>query len=236
MFLDQGFMEAVKPLYSPVMGTETMGPLLYSLICFSRPERVLEVGAGYTTPFILKALADTHVRHKEESAAISKESQTELVQAYYKKSYQPKLLCLDNDTHPDSTSSKVLKIAGELELTDYLEIHYEKFEGYTRKMNPKYSPFDFVWFDCGGMVQYAMFLNEYWEHINKNGGQLLLHSTLTNMSVHNLIKGLKLNQATKDFHNYELLSMLEPHKRYQNSVTMIRMIAEYQDMYYSVDP
>jgi hypothetical protein len=53
MLMDRGFLEAIKPLYSPVMGTEAMGPLLYSLICFSRPQRVLEVGAGYTTPFIL---------------------------------------------------------------------------------------------------------------------------------------------------------------------------------------
>jgi predicted O-methyltransferase YrrM len=236
MLMDRGFLEAIKPLYSPVMGTEAMGPLLYSLICFSRPQRVLEVGAGYTTPFILKALADTHKRHVAELAAGNEDTEATFVRSYYRKNYQPRLLCLDNDSHPDSTASKVLTIAGELGLMDYLEIRYDNFEGFTKKMGPEYSPFDLVWFDCGGMLQYALFINEYWEHVNKNGGMLLLHSTLTNMAVHNLIKGLKLNQATKDFHNYELLSLLEPHKRFQNSVTMIRMTAKYQDMYYSVEP
>ena len=62
MSIDQNFLEAIKPLYSPVMGTERMGPLLYTLICFSRPQRLLEVGAGYTTPFILKALSDAHAQ------------------------------------------------------------------------------------------------------------------------------------------------------------------------------
>ena len=35
-----------------------MGPLLYSLIRFVKPRRVLEVGAGYTSLWILQALAD----------------------------------------------------------------------------------------------------------------------------------------------------------------------------------
>jgi predicted O-methyltransferase YrrM len=218
------------------MGTETMGPLLYTLICFSRPQKLLEVGAGYTTLFILKALADTHERHKVEVTINNTEPQENTVQRYYKNEYQPKLLCLDNNSHPDSTASKVIKIAEELGLMDYLEIHYENFEGYSRKLAKEYKPLDFVWYDCGAMREYAMFLNEFWELINKDGGQLLLHSTLTNMTLHSLIKGLKLNQATKDFHNYELLSLLEPHKKFQNSVTMIRMISQYKDMYYSMDP
>ena len=236
MSLDKEFLKTVEPLYAAAMGAENMGPLLYTMIRFSRPQYVLEVGAGYTTPFILKALADTHASHGKELAAIRQGEQPHLVGTYYNEGYEPRLLCLDNNSHPDSTAKKVIEVAQKLGLSKYLEVHYEGFEGYTGKMGRKYSPFDFVWFDCGGLLQYALFLNEYWEHINKDGGLLLLHSTLTNMSVNLLIKSLKLNQATKDFHNYELLSLLEPHKRNQNSVTMIRMISGYQDMYYSVDP
>ena len=36
------------------MGTEHMAPLLYSLIRFVRPQRILEIGLGYTTPFLIK--------------------------------------------------------------------------------------------------------------------------------------------------------------------------------------
>ena len=39
-------------------GAENLGPMLYSLVRFAKPARVLEVGAGYTSVFLLQALAD----------------------------------------------------------------------------------------------------------------------------------------------------------------------------------
>ena len=52
------WLDAVAPLARQHMGTENMGPLLYALVRFIKPRRVLEVGAGFTTLFILQALAD----------------------------------------------------------------------------------------------------------------------------------------------------------------------------------
>ena len=52
------FLEMCRPLHAQHMGCENMGPLLYSLIRFVKPRRVLEVGAGYTSIWILQALAD----------------------------------------------------------------------------------------------------------------------------------------------------------------------------------
>lgn len=39
-------------------GAENLGPMLYSLVRFTKPARVLEVGAGYTSMFLLQALED----------------------------------------------------------------------------------------------------------------------------------------------------------------------------------
>ena len=55
---DQSFLRRVQPLYDMHMGVENMGPLLYSLVRFAKPRHVLEVGAGYTSIFILQALHD----------------------------------------------------------------------------------------------------------------------------------------------------------------------------------
>jgi hypothetical protein len=52
------FLNAVKPLYDLHMGAENLGPLLYSFARFVKPARVLEVGAGYTSAFLLQALCD----------------------------------------------------------------------------------------------------------------------------------------------------------------------------------
>ena len=38
------------------MGTENVGAFLRSMVMMLRPKRVLEIGAGYTTPFLLEAL------------------------------------------------------------------------------------------------------------------------------------------------------------------------------------
>ena len=47
------FVNAIKTLTSTSMGTENMAPFLYSLIKFVRPHRVLEIGSGLTTIYIL---------------------------------------------------------------------------------------------------------------------------------------------------------------------------------------
>ena len=54
----RAFLRACRPLHVQHMGCENMGPLLYSLCRFVKPSHVLEVGAGYTSVWILQALAD----------------------------------------------------------------------------------------------------------------------------------------------------------------------------------
>ena len=51
------FRRAVSRLRVSVAGTEAVAPLLAALIELRRPRRVLEVGMGYTTPFLAEALA-----------------------------------------------------------------------------------------------------------------------------------------------------------------------------------
>eukprot|EP01124_Arcella_intermedia_P019113 TRINITY_DN2624_c0_g2_i2.p1 TRINITY_DN2624_c0_g2~~TRINITY_DN2624_c0_g2_i2.p1 ORF type:complete len:288 (+),score=77.90 TRINITY_DN2624_c0_g2_i2:464-1327(+) len=52
------FLKLIEPLYTISFGVENMAPLLYSLIRFLKPKKVLEVGCGYTSVFILQALKD----------------------------------------------------------------------------------------------------------------------------------------------------------------------------------
>ena len=42
--------------FRPGLGTESVAPFLRSFIQMVRPQRILEVGAGYTTPFLLDGL------------------------------------------------------------------------------------------------------------------------------------------------------------------------------------
>ncbi len=227
------FLEKVAPLYSAQMGTENMAPLLHSLINFHRPQRLLEVGAGYTTPFIAQALHDVVESRAQEAATTDNPN---LVPEYFAQFYAPKLLCIDNHTLPGSTSAKVKDLMGEMGLDKYVEFIDADFTEYTDKIDPSYLPLDFVWFDCGALKEYFLFFNNFWRHVNPNGGLLLMHSTLTNLEISTFIKSIKLLQATSDFNNIEIMSLLEPHKKSQNSVTMCRRTTEVEEILYTIQP
>ena len=73
---DPAWAAKVRPLYDEHMGVENMGPLLYALIRFVKPRTILEVGAGYTTFFVLQALKDNedelaHLRAESSAVGIS---------------------------------------------------------------------------------------------------------------------------------------------------------------------
>ena len=68
---DAGFLRACRPLHVQHMGCENMGPLLYALTRFVKPLRVLEVGAGYTSLWLLRALADNDAELEACSHALA---------------------------------------------------------------------------------------------------------------------------------------------------------------------
>jgi predicted O-methyltransferase YrrM len=194
MALDQNFLSTAESVFNPKMGTERMAPLLHSLIRFNRPRRILEIGAGYTTPFMAQALRDTFEDWQQEQR---QPVNTDLVPEFYTEDYAPKLLCIDDHSFPDSNSSKVRSVISELELGNFVDFVDADFMDYWNKIDKSYLPFDMIWFDCGGMKEYFFCFNNYWQFVNPNGGLLLMHSTLTNLEINTLVKSIKLTQAQK---------------------------------------
>ena len=72
--------------------------------------------------------------------------------------------------------------------------------------------------------------------MNPDGGLWLIHSTLTNLEAIAFVRELKLRQATKAFNDFELVSVLEPHKVAQNSFTLIRKTSGYAERLYTMKP
>src|SRR5262245_52923884 len=226
------------------MGVELASPLLYSLIRFVRPKSVLEVGAGYSSAFILQALADNQEDFKREFKIMHgqpRPDQQERLQwlknkvlhgrhplplalpEHYDVEYSPTLSIIDNMSHSSGTAGRVQQIADRLKLSRLLRFHEGDFRGMSKSFPADLLPLDFVWFDCGGYNEYRAFVEEYWGLVNPNGGLLILHSTLTNFQIRSIVSDLKLKQATDHFNKFEMMSLLEPHKWRQNSMTLIRM-------------
>ena len=69
-------------LLNPGMGTENVGPLIYNLIQIIRPEKVLEVGLGYSTALIVEGLSKSKINFEKERKSLLN---------FYKSSYTPKI-------------------------------------------------------------------------------------------------------------------------------------------------
>ena len=77
-----------------------MAMVLYSLVRFVKPKRVLEVGAGYTTLFILQALRDNAEEVKGIRAAGDFHGLEDwLVEGSLDGDASPMLHCVDNQEH-----------------------------------------------------------------------------------------------------------------------------------------
>ena len=225
---DSNFLSQVGLLYNPCMGVENLGPLLYSFLRMTKKRRVVEIGAGYTTLWILQALKDNDLE-LESVRSIQRRGECKLLNIDWTihptvedfDSEPSKLLCIDNCEHQRETASGAGLVAKTLGLDSYLEfIRGDAFE-----MNFPESSVDVLWCDFGVGVRMSEFISSAWDCISP-GGFLLCHSTLTNENTRAWLEAIR-NRAPKDITGiepgeYTELSLLESHKRFQNSVSIIQ--------------
>ena len=259
MPLDQEFYRAVDPLAVPGYGTEEVGPLLYSLVRMTRPRNVLEVGLGYTSPFLAQALADNLAEFEADREIVRTQDKgwrrATLSAEYHAGDYRPSLYAIDDFSLSDSSAPKVLDALDRLNLKRLVHAIEGDFRGATGRLGEAAFPLDLVWFDCGGVDEYVAFIDEYWERINPDHGLLLLHYTYWSVeqekdgaverklvmgSIANELKRQQLQAGTGA--TFEVLTLVEPHKTRQGSVTMVRRVtprsmargADFQDEVFNI--
>lgn len=210
------FTQAVQTLNGK-FGTEAAAPLLYALARFIRPRRVFEVGAGLSSLYLLQALADCAA---DCDADQSSERNIYGKTQWYDDPYQPRLMTLDDQSHECNTVENLRSAVEELQLSAYFDLRKEVFEGFAAKMPKDMLPLDMIWFDCGGAREYIDFTLQFWPLLNPDGGIIVYHSTMTNADLRVFLRVLMERQnAGREF---ELLNLLEPHKKLQNSVSILR--------------
>ena len=199
---------------------------------FERPRKVLEIGAGFTSMYILKALFDCDSLIKEEKNNVTSNN---LINPNYFNNIRPaKLHIIDNFRHGKTTADKISQKAQDMGFQDLLTFHEGDFFNYSDKLPKEDLPFDLIWLDCGNLSYYEHFKKFYFPLVNKNGGLILIHSLQTNFHGQMFLQRLKLKQATINFNKYELISILEPHKLAQNSLTILKSVEKLTTSIYSV--
>ena len=188
------------------MGTENVGPLLRTLVQMIRPQRILEVGAGYTTPFLLDGL-------KVNDKIFDEGNLDPSYKKWHKSNNDPRLVVIDTDPLPQLDSKYVEHIQG-------------KFQGRSQELFDKYGEFDMVWFDCGDAQDYQDFLAEYW---NICSHYMIFHYTFFQgqpTTVIDIISGSIDGWARLyGANNVQRIDILEPHKAGQGSITMLKKVS-----------
>jgi len=235
--LSKLFREHVWPLYNPHMGVENAGPLLYSLVRFTKCRKVVEVGAGYTTLFILQALKDNDDEMKRV-VELDLEGRLRMLDYPFgtprveewmttptsQSTSSSSLLCIDNCDHQKETASGAVSVARTLGLDSYLEfLRGDAFDALDTHFSEVES-IDLLWCDFGVGSNMKEYAGNVWKYV-KPGGFLVCHSTLTNTHTRDWLEGIRQGMG-EDITGiregeYTELSLLEPHKRFQNSMTVM---------------
>lgn len=233
---DERFRAAVAQLYVPVMGTEAVGPLLAALLKLVRPQRVLEVGMGYTTPFLAAALGEIVEEVRAESPALAAKTRpylrtsvplgeewlnarpSLLAPEYYCTEYRPRLVAVDDLSLPESSSARVQDVLRELKLDHLVTVVHANLRHCVKHFPEDFHPIDLAWVDAWECLY---FFDNFFELINPDGGLVVMHYLMTYPEGEGFLRYIVALQRSKPG-QFEVINLLEPHKLTQNSITIIR--------------
>jgi predicted O-methyltransferase YrrM len=237
--VNKKFASHLKSLYNPHMGVENMGPFLYSFLRLVKRRQIVEIGAGYTSAWILQALHDND-EELERIRTLQRAGQCRLldypwtvgerIEAYDEQAAS--LLCIDNCEHQKETATGAAAIAKSLGLDPYFSfLQCDAFD-----LALENASIDVLWCDFGAGARMKEFAAGAWASI-RPGGFLLCHSSLTNTNTRDWLETVRSQQGEDitglPSGEYVELSLLEPHKRYQNSISIIQKRQGYEEPLYS---
>ena len=218
------YLKKIAPLYDLHMGCENMAPYLYSMVRFLKVQRILEVGAGYTSIFLLQALYDNkkEIDNYVELNRLGEckvSNQPYCVEDKLNKLQDVKsvLHCVDHMGHEHTTADRVLEIANDLGIDKHLQLHDIDFWDFDLQNND--NKIDFIWLDFAAGKKLSKVFERWWDRL-KDGGFILCHSTLTNSMTRDWLEQMRRRENNKWI--YETISFLEPHKYFQNSFSMFQ--------------
>jgi len=237
--LNDKFLHHVSSLYNPHMGVENMGPFLYSFLRLTKKRQIVEIGAGYTSPWILQALKDND-DEMERIRELQRSGQCRLMDWPWTvpdavethDQVRASLLCVDNCEHQKETATGAAAVAKSLGLDSYFSfLRCNAFD-----LDLEGESVDVLWCDFGVGARMKDFASSAWTSI-RPGGFLLCHSTLTNTHTRDWLEAVRSKQG-QDITGipggeYIELSLLEPHKHYQNSISIIQKRKDYNEPLYS---
>jgi|SRR5579875_1749326 len=244
--------------YAPGSGTEHVATLLYALTRMARPLTVIERGSGYTTLFLLSALAENVADAQTETEELRRKTAAlgdletlklgiehpaiaswyvqggracAVDPGYYLQSERvPHLYSFEAHSEKHSYSKQMTRAVNKLGIGNYITC----LRGcpFSASALPKHAlPIDLAWNDDD---QYQEFFDELWPLLNPSGGLMIFHNTVAVPRWWECITAIiESHHATGDL---EVLTLVENHKINQNSCTIFRRTTEFRPSYVTRTP
>jgi len=226
--LDYNFLSHLSSLYNPHMGVENLGTFLYSFVRFTKVKKIVEIGAGYTSLWILQALKD-NAEELDRIRDLQRQGKCRLLDwpwtvpeiAEHHDDSPSSLLCIDNCLHQKETATGAAAVARTLGLDPYMK--FVRGDAFELELDDE--SVDLLWCDFGVGSRMPEFVSKAWSSI-RPGGFLLCHSTLTNQRTREWLEAARARKGEAETgmpaDGYVEVSLLEPHKQYQNSVSIFQ--------------
>ena len=136
------------------------------------------------------------------------------------------LHCIDNMAHEHTTAHVVTRSAAELGMSDRLQLHEaDAYDGDLPSVLAPGVEFDFMFIDLGAANRVEGFMEAWWPRVRPEGGMVMVHSTLTNALSRGWLEKMRQRSRSEPappYGSFETMSLLEPHKMFQNSVTLFQ--------------
>jgi predicted O-methyltransferase YrrM len=234
------FEQAVERLRRPDMGTEALAPYLYWLARFTRARRVVEIGAGFTSPFLARAIADNVSDTERERSMLATKTAKARSQlgldapdervatewlldnpplarpSYFESEYNAQLVMIDKDSQKLERVYDVLKT---LDLTRYVQCISGDAQQCVGRLEPG---IDLLWVDTWSTISVV---DACWRLVAPTGGILAVHALL-GYPEGDAVREYLGSLVAIELGRVQALDLFEGHKLAQNSLTILRRTAD----------
>ena len=248
MLVDAHFIKTARDAFTPFStesGTEHVALLLYSIVRMTRPTVCIEYGSGYSTLFILAALAenDADIRMERELLRV-KTSRLGDLGRFYPHANNPVfrdwldqggLACgVDPEFFQHPRGARLYSIEGHSSAHEYVTrmkraVHQLGLDSFfshvtgapfsTDTLPTEDQRIDLAWNDANN---YQEFFETIWPRLNPNGGLLIFHNTMAVERHWSAVEWMRNNRKSQG--DLEEVSFFENHKLNQNSCTIFRRV------------
>jgi predicted O-methyltransferase YrrM len=215
------FLHHLESISTPHVGMESLGLLLYSFVRFTKARKVVEIGLGCASLWILQALRDND-NELQQNRQLGKDRECLMHDTTWDApDKEPaSLFCVascKNRNVPTGASA----LAKTLGLEEYLD--FQVGDAMNLELGP--ASVDLLWCDFGPEYRMSDFCSSAWKCL-RPGGYLICHSTLTHPGTRAWLEAVRQNKDQSitglPSDEYVELSLLEPQKSYQNAIAILQ--------------